>query len=88
MVRIDNKVALKQLEDASAELLTRTSARKYEGKSLAKDGKFHPRILTLVNQFSDLSVIQGADSLSRILGWGPYNHSSTPSWGCCGIWAS
>lgn len=87
MVRIDNKVALKQLEDASAKLLTRTSARKYEGKSLAKDGKFHPRILTLVNRFAYLSVIEGTESLSRILGWGPYNHSSTPSWGCWDIWA-
>lgn len=48
MVFIDNKVALRQLESASAELLSKTSLRTYEGDSLAKDGKFHPRLLTLV----------------------------------------
>lgn len=48
MVLTDNKVALRQLELANAALLTRTSLRSYSGKSIAKDGKFHPRVLTLV----------------------------------------
>jgi len=47
MVYTDNKVALRQLETANAALLSKTSLRTYEGKSLAKDGKFHPRVLTL-----------------------------------------
>ncbi len=48
MVYVDNKVALRQLEIANAELLSHTSLRSAEGISLAKDGKFHPRVLTLV----------------------------------------
>lgn len=48
MVYVDNKVALRQLEIANAELLSHTSLRSAEGTSLAKDGKFHPRVLTLV----------------------------------------
>ena len=48
MVLTDNKVALRQLELANAALLSGTSLRTYSGKSIAKDGKFHPRILTLV----------------------------------------
>ncbi|OCH89089.1 agmatinase [Obba rivulosa] len=47
MVYTDNKVALRQLEQANAALLSKASLRAYEGKSLAKDGKFHPRVLTL-----------------------------------------
>ncbi|KAI0753258.1 Arginase/deacetylase [Daedaleopsis nitida] len=47
MVRTDNKVALRQLELANAALLSGSGMRSYPGKSLAKDGKFHPRILTL-----------------------------------------
>lgn len=48
MVFIDNAVALRQLEVANAALLSQTNSRTYEGKSLAKDGKIHPRVLTLV----------------------------------------
>ncbi|KAI0718552.1 agmatinase [Cerioporus squamosus] len=47
MVKTDNKVALRQLELANAALLSSTALRSYPGKSLAKDGKFHPRVLTL-----------------------------------------
>ncbi|KZT11598.1 agmatinase [Laetiporus sulphureus 93-53] len=47
MVYTDNKVALRQLEIANAALLAKTSLRSYEGTSIAKDGKFHPRVLTL-----------------------------------------
>ena len=49
MVFVDNKVALRQLEIANAELLRHTSLRSADGISLAKDGKFHPRVLTLVS---------------------------------------
>ncbi|KAI0078956.1 Arginase/deacetylase [Panus rudis PR-1116 ss-1] len=47
MVYIDNKVALRQLEFANKALLARPTSRSATGKSLAKDGKFHPRVLTL-----------------------------------------
>lgn len=47
MVLTDNTVALRQLELANAALLAAQSLRSYAGKSLAKDGKFHPRVLTL-----------------------------------------
>ncbi|KAL4253947.1 arginase family protein [Abortiporus biennis] len=47
MVFVDNKVALRQLELSNAALLSKTGAKSYAGKSLAKDGKFHPRVLTL-----------------------------------------
>ncbi|KAH9915809.1 agmatinase [Epithele typhae] len=47
MVLTDNKVALRQLELANAALVQGTALRAPEGKSLAKDGKFHPRVLTL-----------------------------------------
>ncbi|KAJ3557917.1 hypothetical protein NM688_g1211 [Phlebia brevispora] len=47
MVFIDNKVALRQLELANAALLSHTSLRAADGESIAKDGKFHPRVLTL-----------------------------------------
>lgn len=48
MVYEDSKVALRQLEIASAALLSRQSLHAFDGKSIAKDGRFHPRILTLV----------------------------------------
>lgn len=51
MVYVDNKVALRQLEHASKELLSRTSWHQYEERSLAKDGQFHARILALVRIF-------------------------------------
>lgn len=47
MVYIDGKVALRQLQQANSILLSRTTTRTFEGKSLAKDGNFHPRVLTL-----------------------------------------
>ncbi|TFY59921.1 hypothetical protein EVJ58_g5471 [Rhodofomes roseus] len=47
MVYTDNKVALRQLEAANKMLLSKTSLRSFEGTSLAKDGKYHPRVLTL-----------------------------------------
>ncbi|TCD70577.1 hypothetical protein EIP91_002607 [Steccherinum ochraceum] len=47
MVYTDNKVALRQLEIANAALLNRTSLRSFAGASIAQDGKFHPRVLTL-----------------------------------------
>jgi len=47
MVYTDNKVALRQLEIANAALLNRTSLRSFAGSSLAKDHKYHPRVLTL-----------------------------------------
>ncbi|KAI0345189.1 agmatinase [Trametopsis cervina] len=49
MVYVDNKVALRQLEIANAALLSHTSLRTAQGTSLAKDGKFHPRVLTLAS---------------------------------------
>ena len=48
MVLTDSKVALRQLELANAALVSGTAARAYEGKRIAKDGKFHPRVMTLV----------------------------------------
>ena len=47
MVLTDNKVALRQLELANMALLSGAASRSYAGKSLAKDGGFHPRVLTL-----------------------------------------
>ncbi|OSX64827.1 hypothetical protein POSPLADRAFT_1134059 [Postia placenta MAD-698-R-SB12] len=47
MVYTDNKVALRQLELANKALLAKTHAKVAEGTSLAKDEKFHPRVLTL-----------------------------------------
>ena len=52
MVFIDNTVALHQLELANAAILAQTNTQVYEGSSLAKDGKFHPRVLTLVRTLS------------------------------------
>jgi agmatinase len=47
MVYVDNKVALRQLEKANADLLKRNTSTSFIGKSIAKDGQFHPRVLTL-----------------------------------------
>lgn len=57
MVYTDNKVALRQLDIANAALVSRESLRSSAQlasglKSLAKDGKFHPRVLTLVRCFT------------------------------------
>lgn len=50
MVPVDSRVALRQLENGAKVLLNRTVSRENtEGKSIAKDGKFHPRVLTLVS---------------------------------------
>lgn len=65
MVFVDNKVALRQLEIANAALLARTSLRTAEGVSLAKDGKFHPRVLTLVRLLSFTSLITKSQLLSQ-----------------------
>ncbi|KZT18034.1 Arginase/deacetylase [Neolentinus lepideus HHB14362 ss-1] len=47
MTFMDSKVALRQLEFANKELVRREAFRSYNQTSLAKDGKFHPRVLTL-----------------------------------------
>ncbi|KAI0648294.1 Arginase/deacetylase [Trametes meyenii] len=64
MVLTDNKVALRQLELANAALLSRTSLRSYSGKSIAKDGKFHPRVLTLGGDHTiTLPLLRGVASI-------------------------
>ncbi|KAI0086647.1 agmatinase [Irpex rosettiformis] len=64
MVYVDNKVALRQLEIANAELLSHTSLRSAEGTSLAKDGKFHPRVLTLGGDHTiTLPLLRGVHSV-------------------------
>ncbi len=57
MVLTDNKVALRQLELANAALLSGTSLRTHSGKSIAKDGQFHPRVLTLVRPSSPIETL-------------------------------
>ncbi|KIJ36541.1 hypothetical protein M422DRAFT_179332 [Sphaerobolus stellatus SS14] len=47
MVYVDNKAALRQLEQAGRSIVSKEAKRIPEGVSLAKDGKFHKRILTL-----------------------------------------
>ncbi|KZO93892.1 Arginase/deacetylase [Calocera viscosa TUFC12733] len=47
MTFVDNKVAIRQLETANADLVLRESSTSFNGTSIAKDGKFHPRVLTL-----------------------------------------
>ncbi|PCH36264.1 Arginase/deacetylase [Wolfiporia cocos MD-104 SS10] len=60
MVFVDNKVALRQLELATISVLSRPSLRSYEGVSLAKDGKYHPRVLTLGGDHTiTLSMLRG-----------------------------
>ncbi|CCL99229.1 uncharacterized protein FIBRA_01244 [Fibroporia radiculosa] len=60
MVYIDNKVALRQLELASSAILSKKSLRIYEGESIARDGSFHPRILTLGGDHTiTLSMLRG-----------------------------
>lgn len=73
MVYVDNKVALRQLEVANAALLSRSALRSDSylasgKKSIAKDGKFHPRVLTIVRHTADLCLgllykffLQGGD---------------------------
>ena len=78
MVYVDNKVALRQLELANIELLSRTSMRSFDGTSLAKDGKFHPRVLTLV-RLSDLSTFGSASPADNREGWRSYYHTSLAS---------
>lgn len=70
MVYIANNVALRQLEIANAAILSRTSLRSTEQvssekKSIAKDGKFHPRVLTIVSPIFALPGWLQNDSL----GW-------------------
>ncbi|KAI0774804.1 agmatinase [Trametes elegans] len=64
MVFMDNKVALRQLELANAALLSRESLRSYPGESIAKDGKFHPRVLTLGGDHTiTLPLLRGVASI-------------------------
>ncbi|KAH9890635.1 Arginase/deacetylase [Cubamyces lactineus] len=64
MVMTDNKVALRQLELANAALLSHTGLRSYSGKSIAKDGKFHPRVLTLGGDHTiTLPLLRGVASV-------------------------
>jgi agmatinase len=48
MIPFDNKVALRQLQNASTNLVKRNASRFAKGRSIAKDGLYHPRLLTLV----------------------------------------
>ncbi len=64
MVYVDNKVALRQLELANAALLSQSSLRVADGESLAKDGKFHPRVLTLV---SSLSAVRSWPAINCVM---------------------
>ena len=64
MVLTDNKVALRQLELANAALVSGTASRSYAGESLAKDGKFHPRVLTLGGDHTiTLPLLRGVASV-------------------------
>jgi len=54
MTYFDNPVALRQLELANKEILSTESTRSFQGTSIAKDGKFHPRVLTLVRPRSNI----------------------------------
>ena len=64
MVLTDNKVALRQLELANAALVQRESTRGHAGTSLAKDGKFHPRVLTLGGDHTiTLPLLRGVASV-------------------------
>ncbi|KAI0806924.1 agmatinase [Fomes fomentarius] len=64
MVLTDNKVALRQLELANAALLSGTSLRTHSGKSIAKDGQFHPRVLTLGGDHTiTLPLLRGVASV-------------------------
>jgi agmatinase len=57
MVYVDNKVALRQLQMANAELLRRNVSTAFTGESIAKDGNFHPRVLTLVGLDTALQTL-------------------------------
>jgi agmatinase len=48
MIPFDNRVALRQLQNASTDLVKRNDPRSTKGRSIAKDGLYHPRLLTLV----------------------------------------
>lgn len=91
MVYVDNKVALRQLQTANQELLSRTSLRSFAGQSLAKDGKFHPRVLTLVGHAC--AFLQWEMYLTFFLvalifsGWRPYYHPAFTSRCCGNLWA-
>lgn len=81
MVYVDNKVALRQLEYANKAILSKESAHGYEGTSLAKDGKYHPRVLTLVRR-STQPLRRFMRVLISLLGWRPHNYITVTSW--CG----
>ena len=88
MVLTDNKVALRQLELANAALVSGTAARSYAGKSLAKDGKFHPRVLTLGGDHTiTLPLLRGVASV-----YGPVSvihfDSHLGELRRCGLWST
>jgi hypothetical protein len=49
MVPSDNKVALRQLDVAAKNIFQRNASTPSHGTSIAQDGLFHPRVLTLVS---------------------------------------
>jgi hypothetical protein len=56
---IDNKVALRQLELATEDIFQRNASTPGHGQSIAKDGLFHPRVLTLVCTSESIRVFTG-----------------------------
>jgi hypothetical protein len=59
MVPSDNKVALRQLDVAAKNIFQRNTSTPSHGTSIAKDGLFHPRVLTLVSLEDDFMVKYG-----------------------------
>jgi agmatinase len=49
MIPFDNKVAIRQLEEANKDILQRNASRQAQDRSIAKDGLYHPRVLTLAS---------------------------------------
>jgi hypothetical protein len=56
MVMVDNKIALRQLELATEGIFQRNASTPGHGRSIAKDGLFHPRVLTLVCTYESMRV--------------------------------
>ncbi|KZV94516.1 Arginase/deacetylase [Exidia glandulosa HHB12029] len=91
MVYTDNKVALRQLELANKDLLKRgvSRAATTSTKSIALDGKFHPRVLTLGGDHTiTLPLLRGVYDIygpvsvihfdSHLDTWKPHNVSGGP----------
>ena len=75
-------------ELANAALVSGTAARSYAGKSLAKDGKFHPRVLTLGGDHTiTLPLLRGVASV-----YGPVSvihfDSHLGELRRCGLWST